>query len=61
MTEFDSDKFVKDFCAAWDNHDADAVADMFTDDVVFEASFGPEVYGERAVGKEASKQLAASK
>ncbi len=60
MPDFDGDKFVKDFCAAWDSHDADAVADMFTDDVIFEASFGPEVYGERAVGREAAKKLAAS-
>ncbi len=60
MTEFDDEAFVRRFYAVWQNHDVDGIADMFTEDAVFEASFGDEPYGERAVGKEAATRLAAS-
>lgn len=60
MADFDGEAFVERFNSVWDEHDLDGIADMFTDDVVFEASFGPEPYGERAVGKAAARQLAAA-
>ena len=59
MLDFDSDKFFRQFSSVWQNHDIEGIAEMFTDDAVFEASFGPEPYGERAIGKEAATQLAA--
>ena len=60
MTDFDSDAFFRQFNAVWQNHDVEGIAEMFTDDAIFEASFGPEPYGERAVGREAATRLAAS-
>jgi len=60
MKDFDSDSFFRRFNAVWQDHDLEGIADMFTDDAVFEASFGPEPYGQRAVGKEAATRLAAS-
>ncbi len=60
MTDFDSDKFCRRFNSVWQNHDVEGIAEMFTDDAVFEASFGPEPYGDRATGKQAATQLAAS-
>ena len=60
MADFDSDSFFQRFNAVWQDHDLEGIADMFTDDAVFEASFGPEPYGQRAVGKEAATRLAAS-
>ncbi len=60
MAEFDGEAFVKRFNAVWDAHDVDGIAEMFTDDVVFEASFGAQPYGERAVGREAARALAAA-
>ena len=60
MTEFDGEAFVERFNAVWQNHDLAAIAEMFTDDAIFEASFGPQPYGERAVGKEAATRLAAA-
>ena len=59
MTGFDSDKFLHEFAAVWNNHDVAGIADMFTDDAIFEASFGPDAWGERAEGKEAATRLAA--
>ena len=59
MTGFDSDKFLSKFAAVWNNHDVAGIADMFTDDAIFEASFGPDPWGERAEGKEAATRLAA--
>jgi len=38
---------------AWTVGDADAIADMMTPDALYEASFGPEPWGERFVGREA--------
>jgi ketosteroid isomerase-like protein len=60
MTEFDGEAFIRRFNAVWETHDIDGITDMFTDDVVFEASFGSEPYGERAVGRAAARALAAS-
>lgn len=60
MADFDSDKFLQRFSSVWQNHDVDGIAEMFTDDAVFEASFGTEPHGERATGKEAATRLAAS-
>jgi ketosteroid isomerase-like protein len=60
MAGFDGEAFVDRFNTVWETHDVDGIAEMFTDDVIFEASFGPEPYGERAVGKEAARKLAAS-
>ncbi|MDD9877531.1 MAG: nuclear transport factor 2 family protein [Magnetovibrio sp.] len=60
MTAFDSDAFFDRFNAVWQNHDVEGIRDMWTDDAVFEASFGPEAFGERAVGRDAATRLAAS-
>jgi len=60
MTEFDGEAFIDRFNTVWDDHDLDGITDMFTDDVVFEASFGSQPYGERATGKEDARKLAAA-
>ncbi len=60
MANFDGVAFVDRFNAVWEAHDVDGIAAMFTEDVIFEASFGTEPYGERAVGREAARRLAAS-
>ncbi len=60
MANFDGEAFVRRFNSVWDAHDVDGIVDMFTDDVIFEASFGSQPYGERAVGKEAARRLAAA-
>lgn len=59
MAAFDSDRFFHDFSAVWNNHDVAGIAEMFTCDAIFEASFGPEPWGERAEGREAATRLAA--
>ena len=60
MVEFDADAFLRRFGEVWQNHDVDGIAEMFTEDAIFEASFGPEAHGERAVGRAAATRLAAS-
>ena len=55
---FDGDAFVRRFIAVWDAHDLDAIEEMFTDDVLFETSIGPEAWGDRAVGRQAARALA---
>ncbi len=60
MADFDGEAFIRRFNAVWEAHDIDGITDMFTDDVVFEASFGSEAWGERAVGRTAARELAAS-
>jgi ketosteroid isomerase-like protein len=60
MAGFDGEAFIRRFNAVWEAHDIGGIAEMFTDDVVFEASFGPEPYGERALGREAARKLAAA-
>jgi ketosteroid isomerase-like protein len=54
---FDGDAFVRRFIGLWDAHDVDGIVEMFTDDVLFEASIGPEAWGDRATGREASRTL----
>jgi uncharacterized protein (TIGR02246 family) len=58
MAEFDGKAFIDRFNRVWNAHDIDGIVDMFTDDVVFEASFGTKPYGERAIGKKAARELA---
>ena len=60
MTAFDGEAFIDRFNTVWDAHDIDGIAAMFTDDVIFESSFGTKPYGERAVGRDAAKKLAAA-
>ena len=54
---FDGEAFVRQFGRVWNEHDVDGIIAMFTDDVVFEASFGEEPWGTRAVGKAAAREL----
>jgi ketosteroid isomerase-like protein len=42
---FDGEAFVRRFSEVWNAHDLDGIIDMFTDDVVFEASFGEAPWG----------------
>ena len=58
MADFDGEAFIARFNSVWDAHDVDGIVEMFTDDVVFEASFGSQPYGERAVGKDEARRLA---
>jgi len=44
------------FANAFNAHDADRILSYMTDDCVFEASAGPNVDGEKFVGKEAVKK-----
>lgn len=60
MAEFDGEAFIGRFYNVWQNHDVDGIAEMFTEDAVFEASFGTEPHGERATGKAAATRLAAA-
>jgi len=57
---FDGEAFVRQFSRVWNEHDLDGIIAMFTDDVVFEASFGEQPWGTRAVGKAAARELIAS-
>jgi ketosteroid isomerase-like protein len=50
---WDGEAFVDRFNAVWNGHDLDGIVAMMTDDVVFEASFGKEPWGTRAVGRAA--------
>ena len=59
MANFDGEAFIDRFNRVWDAHDVDGIVEMFTEDVVFEASFGSEPCGERAVGRQAARGLAA--
>jgi len=56
---FDGEAFLREFGRAWNAHDITAIAAQFTDDVIFEASFGKDPWGTRAVGKEAACRLIA--
>jgi len=60
MRAFDGEAFVDRFMTVWANHDTVGIEEMFTDDVVYEPSIGPAPWGERAVGKEAARRLAAA-
>jgi steroid delta-isomerase-like uncharacterized protein len=57
---FDGEAFVRQFATVWNEHDLDGIIAMFTDDVVFEASFGEAPWGTRAVGKAAARELIAN-
>jgi ketosteroid isomerase-like protein len=37
---------------AWSDHEPDTIADMMSEDAIFEASYGPNPWGERFVGRE---------
>lgn len=50
---FDGEAFVTQFNNVWNGHDIDGILAMMTDDVIFEASFGPDPWGSRVVGKAA--------
>jgi ketosteroid isomerase-like protein len=60
MVEFDGEAFMRRFMTVWGDHNIEGIAEMFTDDVVYEPSVGTEPWGERAVGKEAAGKLAAA-
>ena len=53
---FDGDAFVTRFNTVWNGHDLDGIMAMMTDDVVFEASFGKDPWGTRAVGRAAVRE-----
>jgi len=46
-------EYLQAFADAWNAHDAELLMSFMTDDCVFEASSGPEVFGERAQGAQA--------
>ena len=48
--------FLQAFADAFNTHDADKIVSMMTDDCIFQASAGPEVDGEKFVGKENVKK-----
>jgi steroid delta-isomerase-like uncharacterized protein len=51
--DHDALPLLERFADAWNRHDLDALMSMMTDDGVFAASAGPDVDGERSVGKAA--------
>jgi ketosteroid isomerase-like protein len=56
---FDGDGFVNRFNTVWNGHDLDGIMAMMTNDIVFEASFGKDPWGTRAVGKAAVREQVA--
>ena len=54
---FDGEAFVTRFNTVWNGHDVEGILAMMTDDVIFEASFGKEPWGARAVGKSAVREF----
>ena len=46
-------EYLQAFADAWNRHDADALMTFMTDDCVFEASAGAEVWGTRSTGRQA--------
>ncbi len=52
---------LREFAAAFDRHDVDAIMAFFTDDCVFESPRGSEPYGTRFVGKEQVRAGVASR
>ena len=48
-----SAEMLQAFADAFNRHDADGVMSFMTEDCVFEASAGPDVCGQRFVGREA--------
>ena len=47
-----AEETLQSFADAWNRHDVDALMSFMTEDCVFEASAGSEVYGTRYVGVE---------
>jgi steroid delta-isomerase-like uncharacterized protein len=43
---------LREFAAAYDRHDVDAIMSFFTEDCVFESPRGPEPYGRRFEGRD---------
>ena len=60
MAQSSSDKitvdFLQAFADAFNEHNADKIVSMMTDDCIFQASAGPDVDGEKFVGKENVKK-----
>lgn len=47
---------LKDFLAAFNRHDLDAIISLFSDDCVFEMPRGPDPWGRRYIGKAAVRE-----
>lgn len=45
-------EFLAKYQQAWSDHDADAIVAMMTPDCIYEASYGPEAWGQRFTGRE---------
>jgi steroid delta-isomerase-like uncharacterized protein len=45
-------EMLQAFADAWNRHDVDALMSFMTEDCVFEASAGPDVFGTRYAGRE---------
>jgi ketosteroid isomerase-like protein len=52
---------LREFLAAFNRHDLDAIMSFFTDDCVFEMPRGPAPAGTRAAGKDAVRALLATR
>ena len=48
--------FLAAFAAAWNRHDIDALMSFMTDDCVFHAVAGPDLYGRSFQGREAVRE-----
>lgn len=46
-------EILQAFADAWNRHDVDALMSFMTEDCIFEASAGPEIWGERSEGRDA--------
>lgn len=52
LTEQVTVEVLREFADAWNRHDIDALMSFMTEDCVFEASAGPDVFGTRHAGRE---------
>jgi len=57
LQEFNTDAFFAEFSRVWNDHDLDGIIEQFAEDGVYEASFGPDIVGGRAVGHVAIRTL----
>lgn len=48
-------KFLEDFFDAWNRHDIDAIMAAMTEDCIYEASSGSELFGTRYSGQKAMR------
>lgn len=55
-TDAVSVQLLEDFAAAWNRHDIDALMGFMTDDCVFHAVAGPELFGRSFVGRDAVRE-----